>query len=98
MFLQLTDWLEDNMLACPFKKYLGVDCPGCGLQRSVVALLRGDFSQSFKMYPATIPLLIMLVFLALHLKFEFKHGAETLKWMFITVISISTLNFILKLL
>ncbi|MES2828653.1 MAG: DUF2752 domain-containing protein [Bacteroidota bacterium] len=27
---------------CPFHKYLGLDCPGCGSQRAIHALLHGD--------------------------------------------------------
>lgn len=27
---------------CPFHKYIGLDCPGCGAQRAVHSLLHGD--------------------------------------------------------
>ncbi|HEY4151046.1 MAG TPA: DUF2752 domain-containing protein, partial [Chitinophagaceae bacterium] len=71
-FLQ---WLEANMLSCPSKKYLHIECPGCGLQRSFLLLLKGNLLASFQMYPATIPILAMLTFVALHLKYRFQHGA-----------------------
>ena len=45
-------------LPCPFKYLTGVDCPGCGFQRSLLALLQGDLSRSLHLYPATIPLLV----------------------------------------
>jgi hypothetical protein len=75
------DWLEQNMLTCPSKKWLHLECPGCGLQRSVIALLRGDIPTSLSLYPATIPLLALLGFLVLHLKFDFRYGAVVIKYL-----------------
>jgi hypothetical protein len=46
------------MLPCPFKYITSIDCPGCGFQRSVVALIQGDLHKSFLFYPPAIPLLI----------------------------------------
>lgn len=51
-------WLQNYLLPCPFKKITGIDCPGCGFQRSLLALLQGNLGQSLHLYPATIPLLI----------------------------------------
>ena len=90
-------WLEGNMLACPYNKYLGVDCFGCGMQRSVVALLKGNFIDSFYFYPALLPMLFMFLFLIVYLLFKFKHGATFLKYNFIFVVSIVVVSFILKL-
>ena len=46
------------LLPCPFKYFSGYDCPGCGFQRSVLALLKGDFYHSFHLYPPTLPILV----------------------------------------
>jgi len=51
-------WLQNHLLKCPFKALTGIDCPGCGFQRSVMQLIQGDFHSSFIMYPPTIPLLL----------------------------------------
>ncbi len=51
-------WLQDHLLKCPFKYLTGIDCPGCGFQRSVLALINGDLHKSLSLYPSTIPLLI----------------------------------------
>jgi hypothetical protein len=32
---------------CPFKALTGLDCPGCGSQRAVHAILHGDFRKAF---------------------------------------------------
>lgn len=74
----ITQWLAEHMLSCPTKKYLHIDCPGCGFQRSVLALLKGDFATSFGLYPATISILTLLGFTMLHLIYKFKQGARVI--------------------
>ena len=51
------------MLPCLNKHLTGIDCPGCGLQRSVNLLLHGEFIAAFQMYPAIYPILALLAFL-----------------------------------
>ena len=66
MYLALTIYaisLEDYMLPCLNKQLLGIDCPGCGLQRSVDLLFHGEFFAAFQMYPAIYPILLLLTFL-----------------------------------
>jgi len=93
----LLHWLEANMLSCPSKKYLHIDCPGCGLQRSFLFLLRGDLLSSFRMYPATIPLLGLLVFVGLHLKYQFRHGAVIIKYLYLGIAILITVFYIYKI-
>ena len=62
--LLFISWLQDHLLPCPFKYLTGVDCPGCGFQRSVLALLKGHLHQSFLFYPPTIPLLMVFAWWA----------------------------------
>jgi len=93
----LITWLENNMLSCPYKKYLGLDCFGCGMQRSVVALLKGNVIESFYFYPALIPMIFMFGYLIVHLIFKLKNGATLLKYQFIFVVVIVVLNFIAKI-
>ncbi len=95
--MSVITWLENNMQPCPYKKYFGFDCFGCGMQRSVVALLKGDVVTSFYFYPALLPILFMFLLLVAHLVFKFKHGALLLKYNFFIVIVIVVVNFIYKL-
>ncbi|HVW14816.1 MAG TPA: DUF2752 domain-containing protein [Mucilaginibacter sp.] len=55
-------WLQGHLLICPFKYLTGIDCPGCGFQRSVLALVQGDMHQSFALYPPAIPLLLFFLY------------------------------------
>jgi hypothetical protein len=50
---------------CPFKVITGLPCPGCGLTRSVVALLHGELMTSVYFHPLGTPLVLFLVVLAL---------------------------------
>jgi len=90
-------WLEARMKPCSFKEMTGIECPGCGLQRSVIELLKGNLWESIRLYPALIPVMVMFLFLFLHLVFKFKWGAFTLKVMFIMNMSIIFLHYIYKL-
>ncbi|PJA09591.1 MAG: hypothetical protein COX70_01380 [Flavobacteriales bacterium CG_4_10_14_0_2_um_filter_32_8] len=95
--MSVINWLENNMLSCPYKQYLGVDCFGCGMQRSLIELLKGNFVTSFYLYPALLPMIILFLFLIAHLIFKFKNGGTWLKYQFIFVVSIVVINFIVKL-
>ncbi|MGY3214951.1 DUF2752 domain-containing protein [Mucilaginibacter sp. HD30] len=55
-------WLRDHLLSCPFKYITGLDCPGCGFQRAVLALVQGDINESFRIYAPTIPLLLFFTY------------------------------------
>jgi hypothetical protein len=93
----MIEWLENNFLTCSFVKYFGVECPGCGLQRALAALLKGDLIGSLKYNPALICFLITLVYLVLHLKKTYQNGARNLVWMFSCTVFAMLANFIYKL-
>ncbi len=46
------------MLTCPSKKFLGVECLGCGAQRAAVLVFEGKFSEAFHLYPSVYTLLL----------------------------------------
>lgn len=92
----IIDFLENHMLACQWKK-LGIECMGCGFQRSVIYVLKGDFINAFLTYPAIYTLGLMLTFLLLHLRFNYGKGHLILKWLFILNISIIVVNYLIKI-
>lgn len=91
-------WLKHHLITCPFKSLTGIDCPGCGIQRSILALLQGDVLQSLKLYPATIPIIALFSFTIIHLKFEVKNGAFFIKMLYIAITLIIVTNYIHKIL
>lgn len=70
---------------------------GCGFQRAVILLLKGDFWNCIKMYPPLLPTLTLLIGLVIHLVFKFKNGAFFLMCNFIIVILLMVINFTVKL-
>lgn len=63
--LESSSWLQTFLLPCPFKAVTGIDCPGCGFQRSLNTLFQGNWTESYELYPPTIPLLVVLLFAVL---------------------------------
>lgn len=55
------------MLPCLFKKFTGMDCPGCGAQRALSMVIQGDFGKAFHLFPAIYTTLLMFMFLGIHL-------------------------------
>lgn len=91
-------WLEAHQLTCPSRSLFHMDCPGCGLQRSFIAMLKGDWTDSLHLYPALVPILILLTYAVLHFKFKFRQGARTVLIMQILVVSVVTVHYIYKIL
>lgn len=88
--------IEQYLLPCHFKQLTGLDCLGCGMQRSLLALIRGDLWQSISLFPALIPFLFTTIFALIHLKAKFSFGAWVIRWGFISTISIMVLAYCAK--
>ena len=58
--------LEDFMIPCMSKQLFGLDCPGCGMQRSAAMLFRGEFADAFHMFPAIYTTIPLFLFIGLH--------------------------------
>lgn len=52
--------LEKYMIPCLSKTLFGVECLGCGFQRALLLLLKGEWSAAFAMYPAVYSMLAMV--------------------------------------
>ena len=96
--LNIIHWLEVHQLPCIFKSVTHIDCPGCGIQRSFVLLLKGDASASFFMYPALVPIVFLFVMLLLHVILKIRNGAVILKYMYLFCTGIILVSYIYKLL
>jgi hypothetical protein len=90
------DWIEHHLLPCPSKALFGLDCPGCGMQRSAIELLKGNFTESFKMYPALLPILLTFVLLALHLRYKFRNGTKTIQYAYIFSMIVVVTSYVIK--
>lgn len=59
---------------CPIRELTGIPCPGCGMSRAWLSLLRGDFAAAWRYHP-----LFWLVPVALALLFVKKGPLATVK-------------------
>ncbi|PLW99380.1 MAG: hypothetical protein C0594_17135 [Marinilabiliales bacterium] len=97
MLDKLIHWLESNTQPCFYKENFGIECPGCGSQRALIELLKGNLLESLKLYPALIPTIFLLVYLILYIIFKFKNGHEVLIVSFIIVFCITVISYIIKM-
>ena len=93
----IIEFLKNNMLDCLSVKIFGAECPGCGIQRSIIFLLEGNLKSSLITYPALIPTIILIFYLILHLIFKFKTGHKWILLMFIINVSIMIITYVIKI-
>lgn len=78
------------MLPCMFKQMFGIDCIGCGIQRSLELILHGEFSEAFAMFPAIYTTLLLFLSIALFIV-DRKHNYQKI------VISLAILNAVIMI-
>ena len=74
-----------------------MDCPGCGLQRAVLALNRGNILESIKLYPALFPLIVTFILIFLNRLYPGPQIEKLLRISYILSVTIVLCNFFLKL-
>ncbi len=74
-----------------------MECPGCGLQRSLLLIGKGEFVAAFKMYPAIYPLLSFILFLVLSTFINFKHATNIKMYLAVLTIATIIISYIIKL-
>lgn len=97
VYTNVIHWLEQHMLPCFFKSLFNFDCPGCGLQRSFLLLLKGNIYDSIKMYPALLPIFFFILFLLINKKVQFLKTGLFVKMSLMIIFSIITVTYIYKL-
>jgi hypothetical protein len=84
------------MIPCTTQKFFGIDCPGCGFQRSLLSFIQGDFVGSFQYYPPLYPILLLIFAGIINSRIDYKWNAEVLKISaYLSVISI-VVNYLIK--
>jgi hypothetical protein len=95
--LSFIKWLQNFLIPCPFKKLTGIDCPGCGFQRSFLALLQGDINKSLQLYPATIPLLLIAIYTLIDARWPMDKRNYLKKTLYIGTAAIIILSYGVKM-
>ena len=58
--------MEEYMLPCLSKRYFGLECMGCGSQRALFMVFKGDFVDAFYMFPAIYTTLLFVIVVGLN--------------------------------
>lgn len=85
------------MLPCLNKKYLGFECMGCGIQRSISLLFKGEFTEAFFMYPAIFPLIALLGILLINQFISFKYANKSIIFLAILTVATIIVSYIIKM-
>ncbi|WP_170179861.1 DUF2752 domain-containing protein [Flavivirga rizhaonensis] len=85
------------MLPCLNKKLFGVECMGCGLQRSLALIFKGQFLDAFYMYPAIYSLIILFLTIGINIFFKFKHSTKIIGALAIITVSTIIISYLIKI-
>ncbi|WP_425075617.1 DUF2752 domain-containing protein [Psychroserpens sp. S379A] len=88
---------EEYMLPCLNKKLFGLECMGCGIQRSISLIFQGELVAAFHMYPAIFTLILLVIVLILNSFKNFKYANKIIITLVIVNLTIIVGNFIIKL-
>lgn len=88
---------KDYMLPCLNKKIFGVDCLGCGMQRSLLFIAKGEFVEAFKMYPAIYTILLFFMLVTYNFFFKKKVNSKIIYSLAILNIIIIIISYIYKI-
>ena len=79
-------------ITCVFLEFVGIPCPGCGMTRAFISLMKLDFYSALK-YNAVI---FFMPYVFAYILFDFKHKIHNVLLSIIGIISV--VNWIIKLL
>ena len=87
---------EEYMLPCLNKKLFGIECMGCGMQRSISLIFQGEFVAAFHIYPAIYTLTLLIGFVLLNSFKNYKFATKIIIILALINVILIVGNFILK--
>ena len=85
------------MLPCLNKTLTGMDCPGCGMQRSIVYVTQGEFEQAFFMYPAIYTLILLLASIVIFNFINYEKSTKIIIGLIYVNAAIIIVNYLIKI-
>ena len=89
--------MEDYLLPCLNKQLFGMECYGCGGQRSLLLLIHGNFKEAFFMFPAIYSLIILLFFLIFNIFYRFEADFKIKMLLIYVNVAIIVIHYTFKL-
>jgi len=65
---------------CISRRFLGINCPGCGLTRSIIFLMQGQFSTAFRLHPLGWLVLLLILFQVPYRIICLHTGVKKMNW------------------
>ncbi len=96
-FINIISWLQSHQLPCLIKAIFHIECPGCGFQRSFIALLAGNVKESFLLYPALMSILGFIFLLLIQTRFTIFKEEKLVKIGLYSIFIIILFSYIVKL-
>ena len=87
---------EEYMLPCLNKKLFGIECMGCGMQRSISLIFQGEFVAAFHIYPAIYTLTLLIGFVLLNSYKNYKFATKIIIILALINVILIVGNFVLK--
>ena len=78
-------------ISCVFLKVAGIPCPGCGMTRAVLSIIRLDFVQAFK----DNVVIFFMPYIGIYVLCDFKHKIHKVLLLMIVIIAI--INWLVKI-
>lgn len=92
----MISWLEQNLLSCFFKTNFGIECLGCGMQRALIELLKGNLIVSLNYNISLIPFILMVISLIVQLIIKHPKGSFVTLTLFVTTATLSIGHYVYK--
>lgn len=92
----MINWLQNHLFVCSFKSTFGINCPGCGMQRAFIELLKGNLYESLSYHIALTPFLITIILLIIQLIKRFNNGGTWVMWAFIVTSGLTFVQYVVK--
>jgi len=89
--------IENYMLPCFSKTFFGFTCLGCGLQRSLILLIHGDFLSAFNMYLAIFTLILLISFTSINFLKKIKNAPKIISRLAYINLVIIVVNYLIKI-
>ena len=96
--LLILNKVDSFLIPCPFKYLTALDCPGCGFQRSMIELCKGNFQESFQLYPPAILFLFSLAVGISSYIFKWDRNSNWLKLLYVATGLVIVVNYGYKIL
>lgn len=80
LFISHTIFQFETFGFCIFKSCTGIECPACGITRSVMATFSGHITDAFNLHPAGPVILLLLIIISAYLSLVLLTKHKGLEW------------------